>query len=85
MSESSDEDFSDSDSVKSEQEEPKKIVVNGKRKVAQKNGSKSSDDSSDNESVEQATAPKPVKKRKTLQDYLNEKVKPMLSAKKLRY
>lgn len=71
MSESSSEDFSDSDSDVSQEEKPK-AAENGKRKVVQKKNSKlDSDDSSDDEPE---TAPQPVKKRKTLQDYLNEKV-----------
>lgn len=77
MSESSDDNFSDLDSdVSDEAHQNKKVLENGKRKVPLKKKSKEdSDDSSDNDSDDVPTAPQPVKKRKTLQDYLNEKVK----------
>ena len=77
MSESSDDNFSDSDSGVSEEAPPnKKVIENGKRKVALKKKSKEdSDNSSDNDSDDVTTVSQPVKKRKTLQDYLNEKVK----------
>lgn len=72
MSESSSEDFNDSDSDGSVEEIPQKVVGNGKRKVPSKNESKSKE--SDNDSSDKET--QPVKKRKkTLQDYLNEKVR----------
>lgn len=70
MSESSDDSFSGSDSDVSLDENPK--AENGKSKVLQQKMSKAKDadsDSSDDEAEAQ-----PVKKRKTLQDYLNEKV-----------
>jgi len=79
MSESTSEDFSDSDSdVSQEQPIKKKEVV--KRKVNAKDSSEDEidSDSSDNEDGgegEEAAEPaEPVKKRKRLQDYLNEKV-----------
>lgn len=75
MSESTSEDFSDSDSDVSQDEKPKqKAVPQGKRKVQKKQqDSDSSDDDSDGDDEVEAK-PQPVKKRKTLQDYMNEKV-----------
>lgn len=76
MSESTSEDFSDSDSDvgQEEQEGPSKVIEN--KSQESKDEVKGSDDdnnvetdSSDEEEVEQ-----PPKKRKTLQDYLIEKV-----------
>lgn len=75
MSESSSEDFGESDSDVSQEETPNKSNENGKRKVLPKKVSKSEDsddDSSDDDQTNQK--PQPVKKRKTLADYLNEKV-----------
>lgn len=79
MSESTSEDFSDADSDVSQEEKPtnKKVAENGKRKVLQKKKGQepdSDDDSTEDDNNELETAPQPVKKRKTLQDYLNEKV-----------
>lgn len=75
MSESTSEDFSgDSDSDVSQDEKPTETVENGKRKVTQVKKSKVHEtDSSDDDESE--IDPQPVKKRKTLQDYLNEKVR----------
>lgn len=75
MSESTSEDFSDSDSDVSQDEKPKqKAVPQGKRKVQKKQqDSDDSDDDSDGDD-EAESKPQPVKKRKTLQDYMNEKV-----------
>lgn len=79
MSESSSEDFSDSESDVSQEQQAIKKVENGKRKVIQEPNSKVKDspetDSSDADGDASDTAPQPVKKRKTLQDYLNEKVR----------
>lgn len=72
MSESSSEDFSDSDSDVS-QEGAANALKNGKRKVPSKNESKSVESENDSSS-DDVKEPQPVKKRKTLQDYLNEKV-----------
>lgn len=74
MSESSSEDFSDSDSDASQVETPAK-AENGKRKVIQqKKSSKADDSDSSDTNNEPESAPQPVKKRKTIRDYLNEKV-----------
>lgn len=82
MSESSSDDFNDSGSDGSSDEvqgnEPSKKPVfleQKKRKVLQKKKPKDEEDSSDRDDSDEAdTAPQPVKKRKTLQDYLNDKV-----------
>lgn len=74
MSETSSEDFSDSDSDVSQDEEPEKTVENGKRKVLEKKSKAKNTEDSNDSSDDQESAPQPVKKRKTLQDYLNEKV-----------
>lgn len=73
MSESSSEDFSDSDSDASQVETPA-MAENGKRKVIRQKKSKADDSDSSDGSNEPESAPQPVKKRKTVQDYLNEKV-----------
>lgn len=70
MSESTSEDFSDSDSDVS-QEEAAKVPEKGKRKVDSNVEEDSDSDSGDDEPE---AAPQPVKKRKRLQDYLNERV-----------
>lgn len=76
MSETSDDDFGGSDSSMSEVEQPdEKVPISEKRKVLQQNKTKEgSDDSSENDSDDEPTTPQPIKKRKTMQDYLNEKV-----------
>lgn len=74
MSESTDEDFSDSDSDGSQEEAPVKNVKKVetlKRKTVQK---KNNNDEIDSDSSDEEIKPEPVKKRKTLQDYLAEKV-----------
>lgn len=70
MSESSDDSFSGSDSDVCLNEKPK--AENGKPKVLQQKKSKAKD--SDSDSSDDEPEAQPVKKRKTLQDYLNEKV-----------
>lgn len=75
MSESTSEDFSDSGSDESPEEKPnKKVAENGKRKVLQKKKGQETDSDSSDDDNELETAAQPIKKRKTLQDYLNEKV-----------
>jgi DNA-directed RNA polymerase specialized sigma54-like protein len=93
MSESTSEDFSDSDSdvVEEQKETNGKEKAPVKRKKAQDfsdseesdsdfesndGGDKSDEDSKDEEHEE----PQPVKKRKTLKDYMNEKVRKNISA-----
>lgn len=80
MSESTSEDFSDSDSEVSEKElikEKASIKVPEKRKNAKSESSDDSDNengSDDSDDEEVSKKPNPPKKRKTLQDYLIEKV-----------
>lgn len=71
MSESTDEDFTDSDSDVSQDEAPVKNGESLKRKTVQK---KNNNDEIDSDSSDEEIKPEPVKKRKTLQDYLSEKV-----------
>lgn len=77
MSESTSEDFSgdsDSDDVSQDDEKPTKTAENGKRKVTQIKKSRADETDSSDDDDEPEIDPQPVKKRKTLQDYLNEKV-----------
>lgn len=78
MSESTSEDFSDSDSDQEKVVKPQKKAAveikrkpNEKQKKLKKKNRDSSDDDSDNSNEEE----QPEKKRKTLRDYLNEKVR----------
>lgn len=71
MSESTDEDFSDSDSDVSQDASSVKNGESLKRKTVQK---KNNNDEVDSDSSDEEIKPEPVKKRKTLQDYLSEKV-----------
>jgi hypothetical protein len=77
MSESTSEDFSDSGSDGNEEQEVAETsakLPENKRKL--KVDSKQRDESSDSsDSDDDEKSPEPVKKRKTLQDYLIEKVK----------
>lgn len=76
MSESTSEDFSDSDSDVSQDEKPKqKAAPQGKRKVQKKQQDSDDSDSDSDGDEEVESKPQPVKKRKTLQDYMNEKVR----------
>lgn len=72
MSESTDEDFSDSNSEVSQDEAPVKNGETLKRKTVQRN---QNNDEIDSDSSDEEIKPEPVKKRKTLQDYLAEKVR----------
>lgn len=76
MSESTSEDFSDSDSEVSEEEQKSVEKVAEKRKIddSKDENEKSDDSDSDSDEEDSKKAPEPVKKRKTLQDYLIEKV-----------
>lgn len=75
MSESTSEEFSDDSDCEgvSQDEKPTTTAENGKRKVTQNKSEAVETDSSD-EGDKPEIDLQPVKKRKTLQDYLNEKV-----------
>ncbi|XP_070497076.1 probable ribosome production factor 1 [Chironomus tepperi] len=77
MSESSSEDFSDSDSDVSQQSKEVKEQETTNEKLPEKRKQKKteedSDDSDDSVDEKEEDEPQPVKKRKTLKDYLNEK------------
>lgn len=77
MSESSNDEFVESDSGMSDNEPDQKVPQNKKLKLKvpqEKKLNQDSDDSSNSDDDQKTKASPPPKKRKTLQDYLNEKV-----------